>query len=110
MIKLQENVPQYYVEQSRDFQLFLRVLDCIQNGVKFDIDSMIYLLDPTKVNNRMLSLFCERVGFYPKRELNSNMLRYIISAFPYLMKYKGSKKGIEEAIAVVLKADNVYAN
>ena len=110
MIRLTENVPQVYADQSRDFQLFLRVLDCVQNGVKFDIDSMVNILDPSKVSNRLLPLLAERVGFFPRRELNSNMLRYIISAFPYLIKYKGSKKGIEEAIAVVLKADNIYAN
>lgn len=110
MIRLQDNVPEVYVNESRDFQLFCRLYDCINNGVKFDIDSMIYLFDPLKVNNRMLSLLATKAGFFPKKQLNDMMLRYIISAFPYLMKYKGCKKGIEGAIATVLKADNIYAS
>lgn len=110
MFRLQENVPSNYIDESRDFQLFIRLLDCIQGGVKFDIDTMQYLLDPMKVNNRMLKLLCSRVGFFPKRDLNSNMLRNILAAFPYIIKYKGSVRGIKEAIATVLKADNIYSN
>lgn len=109
MIRLQDNVPTPYINESRDFQLFLRLYDCLINGVKFDIDTMIYLFDPFKVNNRMLELLASKVGFFPKTHLNDMMMRYIIAAFPYLMKYKGSKKGIEGAIATILKADNIYA-
>lgn len=110
MIWLENNVPNTYVNQSRDFQLFCRLYDCIVNGVKFDIDSMIYLYDPIKVNNRLLNLLASKVGFFPKRDLNTMMLRSIISSFPYLVKYKGSRKAVESAVATVLKADNVFAN
>ena len=109
MIRLQDNVPAPYINESRDFQLFLRLYDCLMNGVKFDIDTMIYLFDPFKVNNRMLELLASKVGFFPKIHLNDMMMRYIIAAFPYLIKYKGSKRGIEGAIATILKADNIYA-
>lgn len=110
LYRLQNEVPSVYVNKSRDFQLFCRLYDCVNNGVKFDIDSMIYLYDPMRTNNRILTLLAGKCGFFPKRDLNDNMLRYIISAFPYLIKYKGSRRGIEAAIATVLKADNIYAN
>lgn len=109
-IRLEENVPQNYIKDSRDFQLFCRLYNCINNGVRFDIESMIYLFDPLRVNNKVLELLATRVGFFPKRHLNDMMMRYIIASFPYIIKYKGSKRGIKEAIATVLKADNISAN
>ena len=39
-----DNVPSVYSTESRDFQLFLRVLDFVQNSIKYDIDTMIYSL------------------------------------------------------------------
>lgn len=110
MFRFQDNVPQNYVNESRDFQLFLRIMDCINSGVKYDIDTIIDLFDPMKVNDRMLDLLCTKVGFYPRQKLNTNTLRYIVAAFPYLIKYKGSRRGIEGAVATILKADSIFAN
>lgn len=108
MFRLQDNVPNNYIDNSRDFQLFIRILDCLQNATKFDIDTMIYLFDPMRVNSKILDLLCSKVGFYPKRDIDVNTLRYIIAAFPYLIKYKGSIKGVEAAVATILNASNTY--
>lgn len=105
MIRLQDNVPQVYVEQSRDFQLFCRLYDCINNGVRYDINSMLLILDPMKVSDRMLNLLCTKVGFFTNRNYDSKILRYILVAFPYALKYKGSKHGIEIAVSTILKAE-----
>lgn len=108
MFRLQDNVPQIYVEESRDFQLFCRLYDCINNGVKYDIDSMITLLDPMLCNDRVLDLLATKVGFFHNSYIESNILRYIISAFPYILKYKGSKKGIKEAVCTILRAEGQF--
>lgn len=110
MIRLQQNVPEVYINESRDFQLFCRLYDCINNGVKYDIDTMIDLFDPFKTNDRMLELLCTKVGFFHKKNIDSVALRYILSAFPYLTKYKGSKKGVEGAVSIILKINQVYTN
>ena len=109
MFRLQDNVPQNYVSQSRDFQLFCRLYDYIGNGVKFDIDSMLSILDPMKVKNNMLKLLAIRVGFFPTRELDDTLMRYIISTFPIVTKLKGTKKGICACIDTVLRARNINA-
>lgn len=106
MFRLQDNMPQVYTEQSRDFQLFCRLYDCINNGVKFDIDTMINILDPYKTNDIVLPLLCAKVGFFPKNEYNSNILRNIISIFPYCIKHKGTKQGILSATYAILKGEN----
>lgn len=109
MIRLQDNTPSIYTEQSRDFQLFLRLYDCIINGVKFDIDSVSNLNNPALANDRILNLLCTRVGFFPKRDYDSTLLRYILESFSYLIKNKGNKVGIEGAICTVLEAEGDFS-
>lgn len=110
MFRLQENVPEIYVNQSRDFQLFCRIYDVINNTLRYNAKSVNNLLNPIKVADNMLQLLATRVGFFPKSEYNTETLREVISAFPYMVKYKGSKQGIEMAINVILKAENNFAN
>lgn len=110
MFRLENNVPEVYVKESRDFQLFLRLYDYVNNGVRFSIKSIDNLLDPLKCNDRVLPLLCTRVGFFPKSEYNTYALREIICAFPLILKYKGSKKSIEIALNTILKAENNYGD
>ena len=105
MFSLQDNVPSVYMEESRDFQLLLRLIDLTNRGIKFDIDSMISLTNPMKIKSEFLNLYATKVGFFPKRSIDENTLRYILSAFPYIIKNKGNKQGIQQAVATILKAE-----
>ena len=105
MFRLQDNVPSVYIDQSRDFQLFCRVYDCINNAVKYDIDTIINILDPMTANDRILELLCTYVGFFPKMHYDSYLLRYIIASFSHAIKYKGTKHGINIAVSTILKAE-----
>lgn len=105
MFRLQNNVPEIYTKASRDFQLFCHIYDLMTDSVRFSVKSASALLDPYLTNERMLQLLATRVGFFPKQKYNSKVLRTIISMFPYMMKYKGSKKSIEIAVNAVLKAE-----
>ena len=106
MLRLQENTPSVYTDESRDFQLFCRLYDSVINSTKFDIDTIINILDPMFVNDKLLDLMCTKVGFFPRHELNSNTLRYILKVFPYLIKRKGSKKGIEGAVKCMFNIEH----
>ena len=106
LIRLQNNTPSVYTKQSRDFQLFCRLYDCVINAVKYDIDTIVNINNVLKVNDRLLELYCTKVGFFTNKHFNSKILRAIISAFPYVIKNKGSKKGIEEAVTTILKVEN----
>lgn len=105
MFRLQNNTPPIYTEGSRDFQLFCRLYDCVNNAVKFDINTITNIIEPAKANDRILELMCTRTGFFTKYDFDSNILRAILSAFPYILKYKGSKKGIELAVGTILKLE-----
>lgn len=103
MLRLENNTPSIYCQKSRDFQLFCRLYDVVNNGVKFDIDSIININDPNLISDRLIELLCAKVGFFPKHIYNTNLLRGIIQAFPYMIKNKGSLKGIEIAIQTIIK-------
>lgn len=105
MFRLQDSVPEIYTKESRDFQLFLRLYDYVNSGVRYSAKSIDNLLDPFKCNSRAVSLLCTRVGFFPKSEYNTYALRHIINVFSEMLKYKGSKKGIEIALNAILRAE-----
>lgn len=106
MFRFQDNLPEVYINESRDFQLLARLSDVLFSGLKYDIDSMVNILDAMLAKDRMLELMCTKIGFFPKIEIDSQVLKYIISSFPYIIKNKGNKKSIEYAINAILKAEN----
>lgn len=107
MMKLEKMTPSIYCEESRDFQLFCRLYNIVFNGVKYDIDSMINLLDVFKCKESMLDYMATRVGYYPRlKSIDERAMRIIIDSFPYLLRNKGSKKGIETAIFIWLQIIN----
>lgn len=103
MFITQDNVPNNYIDESRDFQLLCRLYDLIYNDIRFNINSMENLMDPFKINERFLELLGTRVGFTTTKNIDSELLRYIISAFYLALRNKGSKKGIELAISTILR-------
>ena len=42
------------MNESRDFQILARLSDVLFSGIKYDIDSMINILDATLAKDRML--------------------------------------------------------
>ena len=106
MFRLQDNVPEVYVNQSRDFQVLCRLYDCWHGASKFNIDCIENILDPMMCPDTYLELLATRVGFFPRIHIDSNVLRYIISSFSNIIKNKGTKKSILEAIYCILKAEN----
>ena len=106
IFRTQNNTPPIYVESSRDFQLFCRLLDTIVNSVRFRTRTILNLTNPMKLNDRMLQLYATKVGFITDKEIDANVLRYILAAFPYIIKNKGTKLGIEQAVYTILKAEN----
>ena len=109
-MRLQDNVPSVYVNDSRDFQLLCRLYDCVNNAVMSDIESMPNILVSKDCNSTMLDHLATKVGFFSKHNITNEDLRYIVDAFPYIIKYKGSRRSIEEAINVFLKINNINSD
>lgn len=100
--RLQNNVPDVYVKQSRDFQLMCNLFDIVNNGIKFDIDTIVDLSDTSLCRESMLPYLQSKLGLELSKEIPSDTLRTILSCFPYLVNNKGSHKGIVQAICLFL--------
>lgn len=109
--KIRDNVPDVYVKKSRDFQLLCDLFDIVNNGVKFDIDSIMDLSDTTLTREAMLPYLQGKLGFKTSKALPQDKLRTLLKCFPSIVKKKGSRKGIEAAICLFLNAmhtDSTY--
>lgn len=95
MFRLQNNVPEVYVDKSRDFQLFCRLYDSCFGGVKFSIDSMSRLTNTKQCDSSVLELLKTKLGLFSTVEVDATELRYLLQAFPTIMRYKGSKRSVE---------------
>ena len=107
LLRLQDNTPTAYTEDSRDFQLMLRLLDCVNNGVGFYIDSITNTVDTKSCSASLLELLKTKIGFFSNVEFQERELRYILRGFPYIMKYKGSLRGIQEAVYMYMNAKGI---
>lgn len=108
--RLQNNVPDIYVSESRDFQLLLRLYDSIFGGLRFDIDGMQSLTDTMHIKNTMLPLLSTKLGFFSNIDIDDKSLRYILCAIPYFLKYKGSLYGVKQVVNLYLKIMNTKAS
>ena len=61
--RIRDNVPDAYVKRSRDFQLLCDLFDIVNNGVKFDIDSIMDLSNTELTRESMLPYLQAKLGF-----------------------------------------------
>lgn len=95
MFRVADNVPEVYVNESRDFQLFSRLYDLAFQCSRFSIDSMETISDTLHCNDTLLPLIATKVGFFTKLKLANESDRKILCSFPYIMHYKGCMHAIE---------------
>ena len=103
LIRTQDNVPEIYVNDSRDFQVLCRAYDVLFNMIKFDIDSMTKVLSAADIRSNVLPLLQQKLGFFTDKTIDDDSLRMVLGAFPILLKGKGSLRSIKQAINVWLK-------
>lgn len=94
MFRLQNHVPEVYADQSRDFQLFCRLYDACFCGVKFSIDSMARVTSTQFCDSSILELLKTKLGLFSTVTVDTNELRYLLQAFPTIIRYKGSKQSV----------------
>ena len=99
MIESRKYVPDYY-EKSRDFQVFLKLLDIIINACKGDIDYFTSLLSPKHCKARMLPLLSNYVGYEYDYEEKVAMNRVITENWAQLKRNRGSLTGAQMAVAL----------
>lgn len=96
-------VPQIYKE-SRDFRVFLKLIDMIVTTTRYEIDNWIKLYDPMECPEQFLELLADFVGYEYNNKLSIAESRIIIANFVQLLKNRGSKLGYKQATSILLNA------
>lgn len=110
MFRLIDTSPEYYLQQSRDFQYLTRLMDIWFRGFKFDADMILKMADPLSCPDKYLQALREKIGFYPRKHIENEDLRIILKAFPWMYKYKGSRKAIDMAVRIGLMLNGIDVN
>ena len=103
LFKLEENVPDIYVEMSRDFQLLCRVYNILVNSNIITQSKIRQQLNIEQIDDKLLKLLAGRLGFNSDNYIPTKVMRSILLQFPSMIKNKGTKVGIEQAIKSVIK-------
>lgn len=98
MFRLANNVPEVYVQKSRDFQLFTRLYDSVFNGVKYSTDALQLTLSTKECNQSLLELLKTKLGLFSDVTLTDYELRCVLQAFPTLIRHKGSWQGVDDIL------------
>ena len=110
VLRFSELTPESYSELSRDFQLICALFDSVLNGCKYTVDSMKYLNVPELCPNQYLKYLSHKLGFEYDSVIYDDELRKILYTFKGLVRYKGSKKGINEAVRLFMNIKHTYFN
>ena len=107
IFRLSENTPEYYQEESLDFQLICRLYDVINNGFLFDSHTISNIINTPVCNSNMLKLLQTKLGFFTQKKLNDDNLYGALDVFKNLVYKKGSKDAIRGAVNLFSKLNNI---
>lgn len=105
MIRTQELVPDYYIEKSRDFQTFCRILDYLFNSTKYNSKSLLNITDTERAKNTVLPLIGDKFGIYDKEAYST---REMLDALPSALQYKGSMHSALTLIHAFLDSMDIF--
>ena len=105
MIRTQNKVPDYYIEKSRDFQVFCRILDFLFNSTKYNSESILKLTDTERAKNTVLPLIGDKFGIYDK---DAYSMREMLDALPCALQNKGSLHAVLTIINSFLDSMDVF--
>ena len=92
MIESRKLVPDYY-EYSRDYQVFLKLLDIIVNACNADTRYFTSLVSPMQCKARLLPLLSNYVGYSYDYEESVALNRLITKNWATLKRNRGSLTG-----------------
>ena len=103
LITVENLVPDIYLE-SRDFKVFLKLIDILKTCLEYDITNWISLYKPMQCPSEFLELLSDFVGYEYDTSLSVAESRIIIDNFVDILKNRGSSLGIKRFISVLLNA------
>ena len=74
VFRAKNETPQVYTAESRDFQILLRVLDFVQNSIKYDIDAITDIIDTDDISGYYLDRLKNKLGFFTNNSYDDSTL------------------------------------
>ena len=109
MFKVENNVPKFYSEESRDFQLLCRLYDIVLQSVRYSIDSVSFTSDAVSANDNMLQEIATKAGFFHDiNEYSKYKTSLLLKSFPNIIRYKGSMKCINLILNLFERLANTH--
>lgn len=108
ILRFENLTPETYSNQSRDFQMMCRLLNVAFNSSMRDADTLRYLNSPEYCPSNQLKKLSHKLGFDYTAIIYDDELRKILMNFKKLVSYKGSLKGISEAIQLFMNIKHKY--
>lgn len=109
MIETKNMVPLAY-SRSREYQVFLKLLDLLINASKSEVDNFVDLINPDKCPDHMLPLLASYVNYdYDYRE-SYEANRLIIKHYNELIRNRGSDIGISLAVSLAITATGNFSD
>ena len=106
IISMHNNVPDIY-NTSRDFQLLEKLYDLTFNSSSIDAQSSEDITSTQNIRSNLIPLLAKKLGWFSNKDVDTEGWRQMLLAFPYLVKYKGSKKAISGAIHLFLNINGI---
>lgn len=103
--KLETNVPEYYPETSRDFQLLCRILDIYLSALIERAAQMSGNWGVEGLSDKLLPLMAHKLGYLEGSYIPPRVLRNICRVYPTALKHKGTLEAVRELAHAVLSAD-----
>ena len=106
-LQLEQNTPEIYNEKSRDFQLLCRIINIYLNALIEQSNKIVYNTDTDTLDERLLYLRARKLGFTTHKYFPPTILRNICENFPSLIRRKGTRQSILDAVYTILSANNL---
>ena len=90
----------WVLRQSRDIQMYCKLIDLLINDFKTDTDNWVNLIDFDSCPNKLLPLLASYVGYKYDYTESYNSNRLIIKHYPELIRNRGSETGLALATAL----------
>ena len=98
-------LPEVYSDQSRDFQVFTKLMDLVYNSCYWETNGILYTSDPSNIKSNLLELLADKYGIDEQdaSTLTDDEVRYILRCLPYLIKNKGNFTAITNLVNLYFK-------
>lgn len=107
-MKFDKMIPEVYYKESRDFSFVGRVIEVMLNYLKTNVDLVgQYPINNNEASSSLIELMATTLGFESKHKYQNKDLVSLCSVFALLLRNKGNKKSIEDAITTLMRSQGI---